>query len=61
LRVEGIDDLTAELQREARRTLETVRVPYRDTSRIERRHRAGVLRLIEAGAPGYVRLVARRR
>jgi len=60
LRVEAIDDLTPELQREARRTLETVRTPYRDTSRIHRRHWTEVLRLIEARALGYVRVVARR-
>ncbi|MFL5414308.1 MAG: class I SAM-dependent methyltransferase [Myxococcales bacterium] len=60
LRVEAIDDLTNELQREARRTLETVRAPYRDTSRIQRSHWTEVLRLVEAGALGYFRIVARR-
>jgi len=58
LRVEEIDDLTAELQREAHRTLEHARLPHRDT--IHRAHWSEVLRLIEAGALGYMRVVARR-
>jgi ubiquinone/menaquinone biosynthesis C-methylase UbiE len=60
LRVDEVQDLTGELGREAQRTLDYVRSSSRGTSTVHEQRWREVLRLIEAEALGYVRLVARR-
>lgn len=60
LRVEVVEDLTCELQREAHRAVGYVQRQYRATGNLHRERWTEVLRLIEAQALRYVRLVARR-
>ena len=60
LRVDDVEDLTGELGREAHRTLDYVRFSSRGTSTVHQQRWREVLRLIEAKALRYVRLVARR-
>jgi ubiquinone/menaquinone biosynthesis C-methylase UbiE len=58
--VEAVEDLTCELEREAQRALDYVRRQYGAAGTLHRERWTDVLRLIEAEALRYVRLVARR-
>jgi sarcosine/dimethylglycine N-methyltransferase len=60
LRVEEVEDLTGELRREAQRTLEYEQLSRTDTNAVRQQQWREVLRLIDAEALGYVRLLARR-
>jgi SAM-dependent methyltransferase len=60
LRVDAVEDLTHELDHEAHRALDYVRRQYPLNAGVHRERWAEVLRLVEAGALRYARLVAHR-